>query len=111
MYLEPIQSQLACNQDSEQTALVMDDLEIRSLEDGRDIASDVGGEEVRDYVQHPARKRRTTSREFVEDRDAASAFQHARRFPRGRARIRNDGFREHYLTRVWPNTVILAQAP
>jgi tetratricopeptide (TPR) repeat protein len=26
-------------------------------------------------------------------------------------RIRNDGFREHYLTRVWPNTVILAQAP
>ncbi|HEX5137464.1 MAG TPA: protein kinase [Planctomycetota bacterium] len=27
------------------------------------------------------------------------------------ARIRNDGYREHYLTRVWPNTVILAQAP
>ncbi|MCK6459410.1 MAG: hypothetical protein L6Q95_05890, partial [Planctomycetes bacterium] len=27
------------------------------------------------------------------------------------ARIRNDGYREHYLTRVWPNTVILAQEP
>lgn len=25
------------------------------------------------------------------------------------ARIRNDGYREHYQTRVWPNTVILAQ--
>lgn len=26
-------------------------------------------------------------------------------------RIRNDGYREHYLTRVWPNAEILARAP